>query len=64
MTTTDKVSHKGGCHCKRVRWQVKAPAEVIFFKNRSVHFLMGCVSFFVSLSICSLYVSGEIVTGV
>ncbi|KAK6927817.1 CENP-V/GFA domain [Dillenia turbinata] len=23
------VVHKGGCHCKRVRWQVQAPASVV-----------------------------------
>jgi hypothetical protein len=31
--TTEKydrlILHTGGCHCKRVRWEVKAPASVV-----------------------------------
>ncbi|KAL2653306.1 hypothetical protein R1flu_021434 [Riccia fluitans] len=23
------VTHAGGCHCKRVRWKVRAPAKVV-----------------------------------
>ncbi|KAI5077591.1 hypothetical protein GOP47_0007415 [Adiantum capillus-veneris] len=26
---TSKVLHKGGCHCRKVRWQVLAPTELI-----------------------------------
>ncbi|XP_047046292.1 centromere protein V-like [Lolium rigidum] len=26
---TSDVVHNGGCHCRRVRWQVEAPASVV-----------------------------------
>lgn len=26
------VLHSGGCHCKRVRWQVQAPSSIVVWK--------------------------------
>ncbi|XP_073041273.1 LOW QUALITY PROTEIN: uncharacterized protein [Primulina eburnea] len=26
---SERAIHKGGCHCKRVRWQVQAPKSVV-----------------------------------
>lgn len=27
--SSDDVVHSGGCHCRRVRWQVEAPTSVV-----------------------------------
>ncbi|KAK4749164.1 hypothetical protein SAY87_026613 [Trapa incisa] len=26
---TERVVHRGGCHCRRVRWEVEAPSSVV-----------------------------------
>ncbi|CAM6102713.1 unnamed protein product [Calypogeia fissa] len=52
-TETQKVLHKGGCHCKRVRWQVKAPAEVLCWEcncsicrmRQNLHFIVPSTDF-------------------
>lgn len=28
MTTEQLVTHKGGCHCGTVRWEIEAPADI------------------------------------
>jgi hypothetical protein len=45
---TDLVIHKGGCHCKRVRYSVRAPANVVVWEcdcsncamRRNIHFIV------------------------
>lgn len=45
---TDLVVHKGGCHCKRVRYSVRAPANVVVWEcncsncamRRNIHFIV------------------------
>ncbi|GJM98873.1 hypothetical protein PR202_ga15920 [Eleusine coracana subsp. coracana] len=29
MASDSDVVHRGGCHCRRVRWQVEAPTSVV-----------------------------------
>lgn len=42
------VLHKGGCHCKRVRFQVRAPAKVVVWEcNCSDCHMRGNVHFIV-----------------
>ncbi|KAL2921750.1 Centromere protein V [Bienertia sinuspersici] len=45
-STSELVTHKGGCHCKRVRYKFKAPNTVIAFKcNCSMCSKRGNISF-------------------
>ncbi|KAI3910081.1 hypothetical protein MKW92_015047 [Papaver armeniacum] len=32
MNSTTPVTHKGGCHCRSVRWEVKAPSSITVWK--------------------------------
>ena len=48
MATTKVVLHRGGCHCQRVRFKVKAPESVVVWDcncsnclmRRNVHFIV------------------------
>ena len=43
-----KVMHSGGCHCRRVRWKVEAPASVVVWKcDCSNCFMRGNAHFIV-----------------
>ncbi|XP_034706068.1 centromere protein V isoform X1 [Vitis riparia] len=43
-----KVVHSGGCHCRRVRWKVEAPASVVVWKcDCSNCFMRGNTHFIV-----------------
>ncbi|KAM1431209.1 hypothetical protein ACFX2I_047185 [Malus domestica] len=45
---SEMVVHEGGCHCKNVRWQVKAPCGVVAWScNCSNCFMRGNTHFIV-----------------
>lgn len=45
---SDMVTHSGGCHCKKVRWQVQAPSNVVAWKcNCSNCCMRGNIHFIV-----------------
>eukprot|EP00268_Persea_americana_P064792 TRINITY_DN856_c0_g1_i4.p1 TRINITY_DN856_c0_g1~~TRINITY_DN856_c0_g1_i4.p1 ORF type:complete len:142 (+),score=20.84 TRINITY_DN856_c0_g1_i4:2605-3030(+) len=47
----DTIIHRGGCHCKRIRWQVEAPPSVIVWKcNCSYCSMKGILHFVVPSS--------------
>ncbi|KAL2921749.1 Centromere protein V [Bienertia sinuspersici] len=56
---SDLITHKGGCHCKRVRWEVKAPNSLIAWKcNCSTCIMRGNTHFIVPSKHFNL-ISGE-----
>ncbi|XP_022844258.1 centromere protein V-like isoform X2 [Olea europaea var. sylvestris] len=47
---SDMVVHNGGCHCKKVRWKVRAPSSVLIWQcNCSDCSMRGNLSFSVPL---------------
>ncbi|GLU10642.1 hypothetical protein SLE2022_274290 [Rubroshorea leprosula] len=50
---SESVVHQGGCHCKRVRWRVRAPSSVVVWKcdcsncsvRGNIHFIVPSESF-------------------
>ena len=56
---TNVITHKGGCHCKRVRWKVEAPKSLIAWNcNYSTCSMRGNIHFIVPSNQFHL-VSGE-----
>ncbi|XP_022158666.1 centromere protein V isoform X2 [Momordica charantia] len=48
VMTSELVVHSGACHCKKVRWRVKAPARVVAWDcNCSNCFMRGNTHFIV-----------------
>lgn len=48
---SDTVIHKGGCHCRHVRWEVEAPPSVVLWKcNCSNCSMRGNINFVVPSS--------------
>ncbi|MCL7033317.1 hypothetical protein MKW94_019781 [Papaver nudicaule] len=47
------IAHKGGCHCKNIRWEVDAPSSVTVWKcnctdcsmRGNIHFIVPSVRF-------------------
>ncbi|KAG6549399.1 hypothetical protein Mapa_009118 [Marchantia paleacea] len=52
-TTEELVTHQGGCHCKRVRWKVRAPSKVVCWDcnctvchmRQNLHFIVPASQF-------------------
>ena len=41
-TNTELITHRGGCHCQRVRFEVQAPAELVLYEcNCSICAMVG-----------------------
>lgn len=41
-TSTELITHRGGCHCRRVRFEVQAPAELVLYEcNCSICAMVG-----------------------
>ncbi|KAK9091453.1 hypothetical protein Sjap_024630 [Stephania japonica] len=56
----ESVLHHGGCHCRRVRWQVQAPASVVAWKcNCSDCSMRGNIHFVVPSTCFSLAKGSE-----
>ncbi|CAA2973413.1 centromere protein V-like isoform X1 [Olea europaea var. sylvestris] len=53
---SDMVVHNGGCHCKKVRWKVRAPSSVLIWQcNCSDCSMRGNLSFSVPLERFELF---------
>ncbi|XP_058079178.1 uncharacterized protein LOC131227398 isoform X2 [Magnolia sinica] len=47
MMDSETVTHNGGCHCRRVRWQVEAPSSVVVWKCNCSNCLMRANTHFI-----------------
>ncbi|KAK1301721.1 hypothetical protein QJS10_CPB12g01380 [Acorus calamus] len=57
---SDTIIHNGGCHCRRVRWQVGAPTSVVAWKcNCSDCSMRGNTHFIVPRANFKLMASSE-----
>ncbi|GJM98871.1 hypothetical protein PR202_ga15918 [Eleusine coracana subsp. coracana] len=53
MSSSSEIVHSGGCHCRRVRWQVEAPASLVAWicncsdcsMRGNVHFVVPAAKF-------------------